>query len=193
MRRGRATSVVRFTRPARACRATAYDGIVSSGDVTRALIAARAGRARVPSRPGARPADLRRPRRAVRAGRERRFCGLLRPVRRHDRDAGGLPRPARDHARARPVHDLRQSRRGGRARRRPRLLRRRASPISTPRSAARCSMPASPIGRSTSRRWRRRGRLRGGEADAARACWRSAIRCAPISRARPRSGSTACS
>ena len=46
-----------------ACRATAYDGIVSSGDVTRALMPERPGETRVPYRAGARPADLRRSRR----------------------------------------------------------------------------------------------------------------------------------
>ena len=40
-----------------------YDAIVSSGDVTRALIARTGGRAGRPHRPGARPADLRRSRR----------------------------------------------------------------------------------------------------------------------------------
>ncbi len=45
---------------------TAYDGIVSSGDVTRALIAARGRPARAAHRTTARPADLRRSRRAGR-------------------------------------------------------------------------------------------------------------------------------
>ena len=56
----------------------AYDGIVSSGDVTHALIAARAGQRVLPYRAGARPADIRRARRADRAARERRLRGLLR-------------------------------------------------------------------------------------------------------------------
>ena len=61
----------------------AYDAITSSGDVTRGIVEARLRRARVPSRSAARPADLRRPRCHLRAGRDRRLRGVLRPVRRH--------------------------------------------------------------------------------------------------------------
>ena len=49
----------------------AYDGIVSSGDVTRAVMAERPAEVGVPHRAGARPADLRRPRPALRAARSR--------------------------------------------------------------------------------------------------------------------------
>ena len=115
----------------------AYDGIVSSGDVTRAADRGARGRARLPYRPGARSADLRGARCPRRAGRERRLRGLLGPLRRHGRDAAGLPRSHRRHARARPHHGLRQSRHRGRARRSSWSIARARSPISMPPPAAR--------------------------------------------------------
>ncbi len=103
----------------------AYDGIVSSGDVTRAVIARAAGQERLSHRAGARPADLR--------GTRLRFV----PLEQADYvvctgltdDKTETPESYRDaadaSARAQPVHDLRQSRPGGRARRQAGLLRRR--------------------------------------------------------------------
>ena len=44
---------------------SAYDAIVTSGDVTRDMVAQARGRALLPDRPGARPHDLHRARRAV--------------------------------------------------------------------------------------------------------------------------------
>src|SRR5664279_1152700 len=64
-----------------------YDAIVSSGDVTRAVIEGRAKP--VPSRARTRPLDLRRAR-ATGAARERGLRGLLRSRRRRRGDAGGL-------------------------------------------------------------------------------------------------------
>ena len=66
-------------------RRDAYDAIISSGDVTRSIVENEARRARVPSRPATRPADLRRPQGHLRSGRERRLRGLLRSVRRQRR------------------------------------------------------------------------------------------------------------
>ncbi len=55
----------------------AYDGIVSSGDVTRDVIMQRKRPVFVPYRPAARSADLRRPAREIRAARERRLRRLF--------------------------------------------------------------------------------------------------------------------
>ena len=98
-------------------RGDSYDAITSSGDVTRGIVETRTRRPRLPSRPAARPPDLRRPRGQLRASRDRGLRGLLGPVRRHHRDAGELPRDAGVDAPAFAVHGLRQSRRSGRARR----------------------------------------------------------------------------
>ena len=169
-----------------------YDAIVSSGDVTRALIRERAGERGRPHRSGARPADLRRPRRAARAGRERRLRRLLRPVRRHHGDAGRLRRRHRGHARAQAADDLRQSRHRGRARRPARLLRRRdRRPLC--RQGRRRDLCRQAV--SADLRAGDGGGAQGARAatPSASACWRSATRCAPTSRARPRSASTACS
>ena len=125
MRRGPARRWRAFSTGS-ACRAQAYDAITSSGDVTRGVVAARLDQSRVSSRPAARPVDFRRPRREVRAAGARRLRGVLRPVRRHDRNAGELSRHARGDARALAVHGLRQSRHRRRARRHAGLLRRRA-------------------------------------------------------------------
>ncbi len=91
-----------------------------------------------------------------------------------------------------PVHGLRQSRPGGRARRQAGLLRRRdRRPLrrarrrgALRRQAASADLPR--VSRPESRRCAAASRR-------ARACWRSAIRCAPISPAPPGWGSTACS
>ena len=135
----------------------AYDGIVSSGDVTRAVIAVAARPEPVSYRARARPLDLRRARRALRAAGERRLRGLLRAAttttsRRRRIIAARLETMLGAQA----VHGLRQSRRGGRARRRSWSIAPARSPISTPPWAARCSMPASPTGRSTTWRWLKR-------------------------------------
>ena len=62
----------------------------------------------------------------------------------------------------------------------------------TRRSAERCSIAASPMRRSTRPRSPRRRRFAPSRPRSRRS-WRSGIRCERTSRARPRSGSTACS
>ena len=100
-----------------------YDGIVSSGDVTHALIAAREGQRVFHIGPERDLPIYRRARCAHRGFGARRLCGLLGAHRRHGGDAARLPRPHRADARTRPSDDLRQSRRGGGARRQAGLLR----------------------------------------------------------------------
>ena len=70
----------------------AYDGIVSSGDVARAVMGERPGKNVFHIGPRARPADLRRARPELRAVRTGGLCGLHRPGRRRSRDAGKLSR-----------------------------------------------------------------------------------------------------
>ena len=93
---------------------SAYDGIVTSGDVTRALVAGRPGQSLYhlgPQRDASLFAGLDV---AFRAGRERRICGVLGPVRRRDRDARRLSRSAWPHDAKAPHDAVRQSRyRGG--------------------------------------------------------------------------------
>ena len=79
-----------------------YDGIVSSGDVTRALIAARGGRARLPYRAASATcrsstASTRR----VAPIESADYVGLLRPVRRHRRDARRITATSSQRMRAR--------------------------------------------------------------------------------------------
>ena len=126
----------------------------------------------------------------LRAARERRLRRLLRPRRRRDRDAGGLSRACSSRCASAscswsaPIPTSWSSAATSWS------IAPARSPISTARWAARCSTPASRIapiydagaGASVQRRRRR-----------ASACWRSAIRCAPISRARTPSASIACS
>ncbi len=88
---------------------------------------------------------------------------------------------------ARPVHGVRQSGPGGRARRQAGLLRRRAR-RSLRRARRRGALRRQAASRrSTMRRWTGSRRCAAARRRA-RACWRSAIRCAPISRAPPASG-----
>ena len=110
------------------------------------------------------------------------------------RDAGRLPRDCSRTARARPVHGVRQSRHRGRARRPADLLRRRARRRLRGRSAARSTTPASRTGRSTSARLTRLAArtARGATTPRSSACWRSAIRCAPICTARNRISAVDC-
>ena len=125
------------------------DAIASSGDVTRHVIIARKGQSALPYRPRARPFDLYRARRhfAPLESADYVVCSGL------DDDETetpeDYPRPARTDAQAQAVHGLRQSRPGGRARRRGWSIARARSLIFTRTWAARCSTPASPIGRST--------------------------------------------
>ena len=67
-------------------RSDSYDAITSSGDITRGIVETRLAERMFHLGPP-RPPDLRRPRRHLRAGRDRRLRGLLRLVRRHYRDA----------------------------------------------------------------------------------------------------------
>src|SRR5215813_91956 len=71
---------------------TAYDDVVTSGDVTRGLLEQRPGG--LSHRAAARSSDLRRPRHPLHHARGGRLRRLLRPVRRRQRDRRGLPRPA---------------------------------------------------------------------------------------------------
>ena len=159
-----------------------YDAIVSSGDLTRAYIAERAGQSRVPDRPGARQLDLPRPRPGVRAARAGRLHRLHRAVRRRDRDRRKTIASMMNGRAPQADHGVRQSRHRGRAR--------RPADLSAPARIAE-------LYRDT----RRRGdllrqaasadlRARSGAGDASAAaratpleagCWRSAIRSAPIS------------
>ena len=134
----------------------------------------------VSHRAGTRFADLHRAERPVRAARDRRLRGVHRPVRRHERNAGQLSRQPGAHAGARPVHGLRQSGRRGRARRDAGTIARARSPTPTRPRAARCSIAASRMRRSTRRRSARPRRCAAVRHRRCRACLRSAIRCGPI-------------
>jgi HAD superfamily hydrolase (TIGR01459 family) len=162
----------------------AYDGIVSSGDVTRALIAARAGACVFHIGPE-RDLPLFDGLAASMAPLERAdyvVCsGLLDDTVETPRDYEDLV--ARMRARTLPMICANPDvvvERGDK------LVYCAGSPISTPPRAARWSTRASLIARSTSRRWVL-PRPRAGNTWSTIACWRSAIRCAPISRARRRS------
>ncbi len=74
-----------------------YDAIVSSGDVTRAVIEARRGQSLFHMGPERDRSIFHRAQRAFRAAGERRLRDLLRPRRRRHRYAGRLSRAARDH------------------------------------------------------------------------------------------------
>ena len=172
----------------------AYDGIVSSGDVTRALMRARAGRARLPHRSGARPADVRGPRRPRSPHRaapttwSAPACSTTPSRRRRTTIDLIAAMRARDLTMVCANPDM-VVERGEQlvycagaiadryaARRRRGDLCRQALPADLRAGAGGCAQ-----------------RLRGQAGRASTACWRSGIRCAPISRARPRSGSIACS
>ena len=124
---------------------TAYDDIVSSGDVTRAVIAARPDKKLFhigPERDLPIFDDLER---ALCRARCRRLCGVHRVARRRNRDAGELSRGTRRVARAQSVHALRATRIWWWSAARSWSIARARLPISTASSAARCSMPASRI------------------------------------------------
>ena len=164
-----------------------YDAIVSSGDVTRSEIASAPGADHLPYWTEARSCDFRGSRRALRAGRERRLRGLLRAVQRRDRNAGDYRDAARPRCtRASCSWSAAIPTSWSSAARRCSIAPAR-SPIFTARSVARCFTPASPIApiydlalEAAQAHARQAGRRKS-------ACWRSAIRCAPISTApRPR-------
>ena len=106
---------------------SAYDAIVTSGDVTRDVVAKRAGQKFYPDRPGARSHDLHRPRHAPFSTPEEADYVVCTGLFNDEVETPGrLSRALEAIARAQPVHAVRQSRRGGRARRQAGLLRRRA-------------------------------------------------------------------
>ncbi len=153
------------------------------------VVAERRGRERFPSRPGARPLDLRRSRRPPRAARDRRLRRLLRLVRRYEGDAGGLSRSPRPHASPRACSWSAPIRTWWSSAATSWSIAPGRWPISMPSSAARCSMPASRTGRSMRGRspWRK---ACGAGRSTSRACSPSATRFAPISPGRPRWAST---
>ena len=104
----------------------AYDTGVTSGDATRALIEAWAGRRLLHIGPERDLGPVRRPRRQDGPGRGRGGDRLLGPLRRHQGDARRLRGAVRPPRRPPPADDLRQSGSGGGARRDARLLRRLA-------------------------------------------------------------------
>ena len=130
----------------------AYDGIVSSGDVTRGVMLSRPGQSSLSHRARTRSAAVQGSRCAFRYRRDRGLRRLHRPLRRRNRNAGKLSRDASPScARAIcsccapiPISWSSAARSSSIA---PARL-----PISIIRSAARCSMPASRIRRSIRRR-----------------------------------------
>ena len=170
----------------------AYDAIVSSGDVTRAVIAARAGESAFHIGP---PRDLPMfegvdtPLASVERADYVVCSGLYDDNTETPQDYAALIAAMRG---ARPHHGVRQSGHRGRARREAGLLRRRdrRSLCGCRRQRALCRQALPADLRAGARG---RGQTARAGDRACRGCWRSAIRCAPISRAPPPSASIACS